>query len=254
MPARSANILTPSQLASTRSPSNFFSLQHGFGAKCIAVVLSAALSFVCVCDASAQKRSKSTKHKAAPCHTGCKPDTTPPDVVTTSTADASTHQELSGLARNLHNAAPGAYEKLSAFATKHSSDPWGARAALALGYDDYQKNRALQALAWFTKAKGDTLLGEYVLFWTAQSKRALKRNQDALADLNLIRRDYPNTAIKEQVVDALAATATDTGHPQDAIEALNAYPATASKPALLLDRAHAYQAAGQTVRAAKDYQ
>ena len=255
MPARSANILTPCQLASTRSPSNFFSLQHGFSAKCIAVVLATALSLVCVSDASSQsKRRKSTKRKAAPCRTGCKPDTTAPDVVTTSIEDASTHQELSGLARNLHNAAPGAYEKLSAFATKHSSDTWGARAALALGYDDYQKNRAPQALAWFTKAKGDTLLGEYVLFWTAQSKRALKRNQDALADLNVIRRDYPNTAIKEQVVDALATTATDTGHPQDAIDALNAYPATASKPALLLDRAHAYHAAGQAVRAAKDYQ
>jgi hypothetical protein len=82
----------------------------------------------------------------------------------------------------------------------------------------------------------------------------LKRNADALADLNVLRRDYPNTAIKEQVLDTLAVTATETGHAADAIDALNSYSGTISKPALLLDRAHAYQSAGQTVRAAKDYQ
>src|SRR6201981_4043265 len=70
----------------------------------------------------------------------------------------------------------------------------------------------------------------------------------------MLHRDYPNTAIKEQVLDALATTATETGHAADAIEALNSYSGTISKPGLLLDRAHAYQSAGQTVRAAKDYQ
>jgi soluble lytic murein transglycosylase len=219
------------------------------------MLLLAILPLVCTSDLSAQtKRKKSKKPKAVPCRTGCKPDTTTPDVLTNSAEDASTNRELSELARNLHNAAPQAYEKLSAFAAKHPSDFWGARAALALGYDDYQKNRAQQALAWLTKSRGDTLLSEYVLFWTAQSKRAMKRNMEALADLKLMLRNYPNTAIKEQVVDALAVTATDTGHPQDAIDALDSYSATASKPALLLDRAHAYQAAGQPVRAAKDYQ
>jgi soluble lytic murein transglycosylase len=204
---------------------------------------------------SAQKKhKKSAKHKAAPCHAGCKPDTTAPNVETSSAEDASAQKELSELARSLRNAGPGSYEKLSAFAKKHASDIWGARAALALGYEDYQKNKAQQALAWFAKAKGDTLLREYVLFWTAQSNRALKHNVEALADLNLIHRDYPNAAIREQVVDALAITATATGHAQDAIEALDSYSGTATKPALLLDRAHAYQAAGQTVRAAKDYQ
>jgi len=189
-----------------------------------------------------------------PCRAGCKPDTTAPVVLTTSMDDAGANQELSELARNLRNGAPRSYEKLSGFAAKHSADHWGPRAALALGYEDYQKNRAPQALAWLATAKGDALLSEYVLYWTAQTKRLLKRNAEALADLNAIRRDYPNTAIKEQVMDALAVAATGTGHPQDAIDALTDYSGTASKPALLLDRAHAYQAAGQTVRAAKDYQ
>jgi soluble lytic murein transglycosylase len=208
-----------------------------------------------VASASAQsKRKKSPKHKATPCRVGCKPDTTAPDVATSSAEDAGTQKELSELARNLHNAAPGAYEKLSAFAKKHAADVWGARAALALGYDDYQKNKAQQALGWLAKAKGDTLLREYVLFWTAQSNRALKRNAEALADLNLLHRDFPNTAMKEHVIDLLAVTATETGHAQDAIAALDSYSGTTTKPALLLDRAHVYQSAGQSVRAAKDYQ
>src|SRR5262249_29747905 len=163
-------------------------------------------------------------------------------------------KELSELARNLRNANPGSYEKLSAFAAKHATDIWGARAALALGFDDYQKNKGQQALAWLAKAKNEKILQEYVLFWRAQSERALKRSGEALADLKALLRDYPSTAIKEQVLDAISAAAIETGRPQDAVEALAAYSPVSTKPALLLDRAHVYQASGQTVRAAKDYQ
>ena len=254
-PAHSANILTPFLYASTKSPEKFFWSLRNSARKFCAIVLAALLSLTVVTGASAQtKHKKSKKPKSAPCRAGCKPDTSVPDVATNSADDATAQKQLSELARNLRNATPGAYERLSAFAGKHAADTWGARAALALGYDDYQKNKAQQALGWFGKAKGDTLLGEYVLFWTAQSKRALRRNAEALTDLNVLRRDYPNTAIKEQVLDALAITATEAGHAADAIDALSAYSGTTTKPALLLDRAHAYQSAGQTVRAAKDYQ
>jgi len=219
------------------------------------LVLAVALPCMLMPGANAQtSHKKKAKLRSAPCRVGCKPNTTTPDIQTSSVEDAASLAELSGLARSLRNAGPGAYEKLAAFATKHAADAWGARAALALAYDDYQKNRAQQALVWLAKAKDETLLPEYVLFYTAQSKRALKRNGEALVDLNALRRDYPNAAIKEQILDVLAATATETGHPQDAVEALSAYSATSIKPALLLDRAHAYQVAGQTVRAAKDYQ
>jgi soluble lytic murein transglycosylase len=252
---RSASIPTPCRFASTKLSTKFLVLLSNLMLQSFAVIISALILLLSLPDASAQTaHKKSTKHKSTPCRAGCKPDTAAPVVLTTSADDAGASQELSELARNLHNAAPKSYEKLSAFAAKHAADIWGARAALALGYDDYQKNKAPQALAWLTKSKNDSQLGEYVLFWTAQTKHALKRDAEALADLNAIRRDYPNTAIREQVIDALAVTATKTGHPQDAIDALNEYSGTTSKPALLLDRAHAYQAAGQTVRAAKDYQ
>src|SRR5262249_14911845 len=103
-------------------------------------------------------------------------------------------------------------------------------------------------------AKKETILQEYVLFWRAQNERALKRNGEALADLKGLLRDYPGTAIKEQVLDAISAAPIEAGRPQDAVEALTAYSPVSTEPPLLLHRVHAYQAAGHTVRATKDYQ
>ncbi len=109
-------------------------------------------------------------------------------------------------------------------------------------------------MAWFAKAKNDTLLGDYVLFWTAQTQRVLKRNAEALAALQTISRDYPGTAMKEQFLEALAPAAIEAGRPQVSVEALEAYPPTTAKPALLLLRAQSYKATRQFARAAKDYQ
>ena len=55
-------------------------------------------------------------------------------------------------------------------------------------------------------------------------------------------------------MQSLAPTAVQLGHPQEAIDALNAYAGTSSKPELLIERARAYQAAHQLPRAAKDFQ
>src|SRR5262249_45462549 len=155
-----------SNLPFKKSPGNTSGLQsRRFLALFFA--LSLALS-----TASAQTKKKTPrKPKAPPCRVGCKPDTTTPDVITGTAEHAAANKELSVLARDLHNAGPGAYEKLSAFAGKHAADLYGARASLALGYADYQKNRGPQALAWFAKAQKDDLLREYVLFWSAQTKR-----------------------------------------------------------------------------------
>ena len=217
----------------------------------------AVLSLLLVCsDALSQTKhkKKSSKPKPAPCLVGCVTDTAQPDLTSASPDDEAMQRELSSLARALRNATPGAYQKLADFSKKNASNVWGARAALALGYDDYTKNHAPQSLAWLSKAKPDALLGEYVLFWTAQTQHLLKRNAEALADLETIEREHPATALKEQLLDALATIAIEAGKPQVAIEALEAYSPTSSKPPLLLERAQAYRAARQTARAAKDYQ
>jgi soluble lytic murein transglycosylase len=201
-----------------------------------------------------QKKKKATHSKATPCRSGCKPDTTAPEITAATPEDEAAQKELADLARAVHTGTPGAYEKLSAFAAKNTTSVWGARAALALGYEDYSKGHTARALGWFIKAQNDELLREYALYWTAQAKHALKRTAEAYADLQTLQRDYPNTAIREQFLEAFGPVAVEAGHTQEAITELVDYSATASKPALLLDRAHAYQTAHQLPKAAKDYQ
>ena len=186
---------------------------------------------------------------------GCKPSSAGPGLVDGDTPeDQALRKELSGLARAMHNAEPGAYNNLSTFAAKNAPNVWGARAALALGYEDHSHGHEQQAFAWFTKASGDVLLREYVLYWTAQAKHGLGRSKDALADLETVQHDYPNTAMKEQLLESLAPLAVELGQPRASLDALNSYSATTGRPTLLLERAQAYQALHQLDRAAKDYQ
>jgi len=106
----------------------------------VALLLVFGLSFGGAFDAFAQSSKhhrKSKKPKSPPCRNGCKPDTSAPQVVADTPEDETAQKELSDLARALHNGAPGSYEKLSAFAVKNTTNTWGARAALALGYEEY---------------------------------------------------------------------------------------------------------------------
>jgi soluble lytic murein transglycosylase len=223
-----------------------------------AFVLTLCLAFAGSADVVAQTtthtKKKTKKPQTPACRSGCNPNTVAPEITASSPQDEAAQRELADLARGLHTAAPGAYDKLAAFSAKNATSVYGARAALALGYDDYTKNRAQQALAWFNKAKSDTLLLEYDLYWSAQAKRALNRPADAYIDLQTLLHDYPNTAIKETFLEVFSPTAMQLGHAQASIDALNAYSGTASKPVLLLERAHAYQAVHQLPHAAKDYQ
>ena len=201
-----------------------------------------------------QHQHKRKKPPAPPCRDGCKPETPAPQVPAETPDDDAAQKELTGLARELRNRAPGAYEQLSAFATKNTTNVWGARAALALGYEDFSNKRVPQALGWLLKAQNDTLLREYALYWTSQAQLNLGRKAEAYKVLQTLQHDYPNTALREQMLQSFAPTAVQLGHPQDAIDALNAYAATSSKPELLIERARAYQAAHQLPRAAKDFQ
>jgi soluble lytic murein transglycosylase len=233
---------------------SLLALSFSLGAPCDALAQTPSTQTPPANSPATKHRKKSTKPKAPPCRTGCKPSTTAPESSATTPEDQALQKEMADLAYQLRTAGPGAYEKLAAFANKNASTVWGARAALALGYDDYSKNRTAPALGWLTKAENDALLREYALFWMAQTKRALQRDADAFKDLQTIDQDYPDTAIKEQFLESYAPTADELGHPQDAIAALNAYSATVTRPALLLERAQAYKDAHQFAKAAKDYQ
>jgi soluble lytic murein transglycosylase len=202
----------------------------------------------------AQHKHRSKKPASPTCRTGCQPETAAPQVAADTPEDEAAQKELSGLAREVRSGAPGAYARLSAFATKNTTNVWGARAALALGHEDYSKSRSAQALGWLLKAQNDTLLREYALYWTAQAQFALHRSAEAYKVLLTLQHDYPNTVLREQFLQAFAPAAVQIGHAQEAIDALNAYSPTSSKPELLIERARAYQAAHQLPRAAMDFQ
>jgi soluble lytic murein transglycosylase len=269
MPTRSASILTRFTRITARSPEsfrvNFRFHQHlpsvfftRTAALCLSISLllgDASLSFANPPQSKTrQSKKKSKKPLAAPCKADCGINTSAPEITSPTPGDAAAQTELASLARAMHTANPGAYDKLSAFAAKNAANVWGARAALALGYEDYTKNRLPQALSWFAKAKNDALLREYVLYWSAQTKRSQKNMAGAFADLQTFQQEYPNSAMREQFLEAYAPTARETGHTKEAIEALNAYAPTNTKPVLLLERAQAYKMAHQLPRAAKDYQ
>src|SRR5215813_9924192 len=98
----------------------------------LALALSLSSSFGLLAQPP-QHKHKRKKPPAPPCRDGCKPETPAPQVPVETPDDDAAQKELTGLARELRNCATGAYEKLSGFAAKNTTNIWGARAALALG-------------------------------------------------------------------------------------------------------------------------
>jgi len=229
------------------------SMTRSMTALILAFVLSLSSSFGLLAQPPQHKHRKK-KPPAPPCRTGCKPETEAPQVATDTPEDGAAQKELAALVRDLRNGGPGAYAKLSTFATTNTTNVWGARAALALGYEDFSKKRFAQALGWLMKGQNDKLLREYALYWTAQAQFNFGRAAETYKVLQTLLHDYPTTALRDQALQSFAPAAVQTGHAQDAVDALNAYAATSSKPELLIERARAYQATHQLPRAAKDYQ
>jgi soluble lytic murein transglycosylase len=130
----------------------------------------------------------------------------------------------------------------------------GYRAALALGYYDYGKAHYPQSAKWLKIAQGDALLRDYALYWSSQTNLALNHNAEALAQLQEFRRDYTDSVITDQVVQSLGAAALAANQPAEILAALDGYPQTAQKPALLFLRAEAREQSAQPLLAAADYQ
>lgn len=170
------------------------------------------------------------------------------------TPESVLEQDLQKLSRALRDTGSEvAYNRLSAFAERHSRDWLGLRAALALGYHDQSKGRHEQALAWFARAERDTVLREYASFWAAQSLRALGRNAEVAERLELHRRDFPHSLLAEQVVQALAEAAISVAAPERALAALDAYENSAQRPPLVELRGQALERLGRAEEAAREY-
>ncbi|HUJ30193.1 MAG TPA: transglycosylase SLT domain-containing protein [Candidatus Acidoferrum sp.] len=179
--------------------------------------------------------------------------TNPPSAAATKTIPAAKYLEQ--LSRELKDKNPEpAYQKLSEFAMRKASGPFGARAALALGVFDYTKAHYAQAAKWFDRTKSDPLLRDYSLYWSAENSLAQGQSADALAKLKQFRQDYPDSVITDQALQTLGEAALASNQPAEAVAALNAYSTTADRPALLFLRAEAHEQAGEKDLAAADYQ
>jgi soluble lytic murein transglycosylase len=168
---------------------------------------------------------------------------------------AFTERQLEELSRVLKQKnSSWAYSRLSAYAGQKSSGVLGMRAALALGYFDYGRGHYPEAAKWLERAKADPLLGDYALYWKAEADLGAGHSADALAELELLRKNSPDFVMTEQALESLATAALASSRPTEAVEALQGYALTTSRPTLLLLRARAREQAGQPVEAAADYQ
>ena len=207
---------------------------------------SVALLLIPLVPARAQTPSKSQPNPAQKSSPGA-------------SASKPSEAELTRLSHALRDTPSDAnYAKLSTFAKRNAKNELGERAALALGCYDFNRKEFESALTWLEKADGEELLHEYVSYWHAQTLISLDRKAEALDEMEKFRRDYPTSVMSEDSVTSLAQAALDLGKPEDAAAALDAYPATTSKPALLLLRAQAREKLAQArsekpLAAATDY-
>src|SRR5579862_2445160 len=85
--------------------------------------------------------------------------------------------------------ATSSYASLSAFAMRRNSGDLGRRVALALGHYNYDRGSYAQARNWLDRASGDVLLGDYVLYWSAEADLGLNNPTRALEELRTLRSD-----------------------------------------------------------------
>ena len=212
-------------------------------------VLFVLLVAVCSAGAGVPQHASQGQPPAPPAHRAKKP------AAATPAASSASTKQLEQLTRALKQKNPtAAYAKLSAMATQKSSGVLGNRAALALGYYDYSKAHYAQSATWLKAAQGDALLRDYALYWSSQANLALNHNAEALAQLQEFRKNYPDSVITDQALQSLAAAALATNQSAEILTALDGYPQTTEKPALLFLRAEAREQAGQPLQAAADYQ
>lgn len=162
--------------------------------------------------------------------------------------------QLEQLCRDLKNKGTNsAYSRLAAFAKRRDAGLLGRRAALALGYYDFNRAHFPEARRWLDQAQGDPLLREYAVYWDAETNRMLGKDAEALEQFEKFRVDYPQSVMDEQALEALGEAALALSQPAKALVALGAESNVNSKPALVFLRARAREAAGQLEAAAADY-
>jgi soluble lytic murein transglycosylase len=169
-------------------------------------------------------------------------------------ADNKSEDELEMLARGLGGPnGESSYAKLSLYQGRNAGTERGRWAALALGHYNYEYARYDAARTWFAAAKADALLGDYALYWQAQSLKAQKQDDKAIDSLDDLRGRFPASVLTDRTLAALAQITLEINAPERALASLSAVQSIETKPALLVLRGEAREKTGALEGAAQDY-
>jgi peptidoglycan lytic transglycosylase len=234
---------------------------------CAAAVCLAAASFaaappgaIAAQRPAARSANRTATHAAprAPARKPAAPQAaTPKKKPTPESARAARERELETLSRELREpnrrVANRAYTRLAAL-SRHWPAVERSRAALPLGYYEYQGKRYTQARVWFHLAQGDPVLSQYGLYWEGLAADAAGQDADAMALLEKFRNDYPGSVMDKPALEAFADAALDGKAADRALAALRGYPDLISSPELLVRLALAEEQSGDLTAAALDFQ
>src|SRR6202021_3247379 len=98
---------------------------------------------------------------------------------------------------------------------------------------DYLKTNFVLSTKWLARAQSDPLLREYALYWNAETNIALSKQGDAIAQLQTLRSDFPDSVMTDQALESLAGAAIALNQPNIALGALHGSPATKPNPGRL---------------------
>ncbi len=140
----------------------------------------------------------------------------------------------------MHDKPTGAvYESLSLFADQQRKTAlWlHCRAALALGYYDFNRNHFPEARVWLSQAAADPLLGDYALYWLGltepRSGGSMDTAIDEVAALSQALSQFGYERYRRRRAGSGAADSPDN-RADLAASVLEAYPKTESKSPLVL--------------------
>jgi len=191
----------------------------------IALILAASVSLGGAADAFGHHPGKSAKRKkpkAAPCQTGCKPETSAPNVAADTPADEAAQRELWDLARAMRNGVPGGVREAVGVRGEKHDPASGARAPRWRSIRrQFEKPQPAITRMAAQSAERHAARVRVVLDGAGAARAGAVRG--CYKVLQTIQRDYPNTAMREPLLEAFVPTAVLLGHAQEAIDALNAY-------------------------------
>lgn len=135
-----------------------------------------------------------------------------------------------------------------------SEEPRGL-AWFVLGYREYDARLYGRAAADLSESAASACsLADFAAYYEALARQQLRENDDAIQALQGFSAKYPESALRLRAVNLLATLLIEGGHPEAALQALDAEPETQGRTSSLLLRAKAYEEEQNDFEAAAAYQ